>query len=202
MPLPLEVTFADGTVEEVVLPVEIWKQDPSVCTKMFVGPHGVVRVRLDPRREIADADRSNNAFPPEVTLGRFGLTPSRDRSNPMQSARASDGRPRVEEAARSIAVAIVPAWDELLAANAAATPIATSGSLVDAVESGLLVDPWNRVMRLEFASASPMTDDEVLATLRSDGADGRRNTDDDVALVILADGRVLDEAIAIAEREN
>ena len=202
MPLPLEVTYADGSVEEVTLPVEIWKQDPSVCTKMFVGPHGVARVRLDPRREIADADRSNNAYPPEITLGRFGLTPSRDRSNPMQSARARDGRPAIEEAARRIAVALVPAWVEMVDGDGAATPIGGAGTLVAAVDESLLVDPWGRAMRLELASTAPASNEEVLATLRSDGNDGRRGTDDDVSLVILADGRVLDEEIALADEEG
>ena len=56
-------------------------------------------------------------------------------------------------------------------------------------------------MRLEFASA-PAGADGPLATLRSDGSDLRQGTDDDVALVLLADGGVLDEAIAIAGDEK
>jgi hypothetical protein len=41
-----------------------------------------------------------------------------------------------------------------------------------------------------------------MATLRSDGSDGRRGTEDDVALVLFADGSVLDEAIAMSEEED
>jgi hypothetical protein len=50
-------------------------------------------------------------------------------------------------------------------------------------------------MALEFSS-NPEVEaggEAILATLRSDGRDGRRGTDDDVVLVILADGQVRDE---------
>ena len=59
-----------------------------------------------------------------------------------------------------------------------------------------LVDPWERPMALEFSSNSEIESggEDVLATLRSDGRDGRRGTDDDVVLVILTDGQVRDEA--------
>ena len=193
MPLPLEIHYTDDTVEEVVLPVEIWKQDPTVATRMFVGPAGIARVILDPYREIADADRTNNAYPPEVIAGRFGLTPSRDRSNPMQAAASRDGRPAVERSAIRIAVAIVPTWEEL--AGDGDTPIGLAGRLMADLDPALLVDPWDRPMALEFSSDPEVESggEAILATLRSDGRDGRRGTDDDVALVILADGQVRDE---------
>lgn len=202
MPLPLEITWDDGSVEEVTLPVEIWKMDPSVCTKMFVGPKSIARVQLDPVRQIADADRTNNAYPPQIIGGRFGLTPSRDRSNPMQSARARDGRPKIEAAAKSIALAIGPGWNEIRSEDASATPVGSAGRLLEGVEDGRLVDPWDRAMRLEFSTIAPDGDDGVLATLRSDGRDGKRGTDDDVALAILADGSVIDEAILNAGDEG
>ena len=199
MPLPLEIHRADGSMEEVLLPVEIWKQDPGVATKMFIGDSAVTRVLLDPRREIADADRTNNMYPPEVMAGRFGLYPGSDRSNPMQAARARDGRPEIEAAAREIASILVAAWSDV--GDDATTPLAESGGLLALVDQALLIDPWDRPMRLEFASA-PAGADGPLATLRSDGSDLRQGTDDDVALVLLADGRVLDEAIAIAGDEK
>ena len=199
MPLPLEIHRADGSMEEVLLPVEIWKQDPEVATRMFIGDSAVTRVLLDPRREIADADRTNNMYPPEVMAGRFGLNPGSDRSNPMQAARARDGRPEIEAAAREIAAVLGVKWADV--DDDSATPLAESGGLLALVDQSLLIDPWDRPMRLEFASA-PAGADGPLATLRSDGSDLRQGTDDDVALVLLADGRVLDEAIAIAGDEK
>ena len=194
MPLPLEIVYGDGTIEEVMLPVEIWKENPDVATRMFVGDQPIVRVLLDPYREIADADRTNNAYPPEVIVGRFGLTPARDRSNPMQAAASRDGRPAIERSAIRIAVAIVTAWEEL--AEEGDTPIGLASGLMTDMDSTLLVDPWERPMALEFSNNPGIKSGEeaVLATLRSNGRDGRRGTDDDVVLVILADGQVRDEA--------
>ena len=201
MPLPLEIRHTDGTVREVMLPVEIWKQDPTVATKMFVGPHAVERVILDPYRELADADRTNNAYPPEVIAGRFGLNPGSDRSNPMQSARADDGRARFETAAATIGDRLAAGWTEL--GDGDATPLAASNELLKQVDPKLLVDPWGRAMRLEFTAVpvAPGTS-EVIATLRSDGRDGRRGNDDDIALAILADGKTIDQDIANARNQS
>ncbi|MEC8321636.1 MAG: M1 family metallopeptidase [Planctomycetota bacterium] len=195
MPLPLEIRYADGTVEETMLPVEIWKEDPEVATRMFVGPSPIARVLLDPYRELADADRTNNAYPPEVILGRFAVQPRSERSNPMQDALARDGRPAIERAAIRIAVAILPGWADL--SEDGDTPLGQSGTMVRDLDPDLLIDPWNRPMALEFSGDPNVVpgSDAILATLRSDGRDGRRGTDDDVALVILADGQVHDEAI-------
>ena len=201
MPLPLEVHYADGSVAEIMLPVEIWKQDPTVATKMFVGPEPVKRVVLDPYRELADADRTNNAYPPEVIMGRFGVDPRSDRSNPMQSARADDGRARFEAVAEEIGGRLAARWAALGGDDA--TPLAASGDLLETLDPKLLVDPWGRAMRLEFTAVSVVPDtDEMIATLRSDGRDGRRGSDDDIALVILADGQAIDEDIANARNEN
>ena len=201
MPLPLEIRHTDGTVREVMLPVEIWKQDPTVATKMFVGPHAVERVILDPYRELADADRTNNAYPPEVIAGRFGLNPGSDRSNPMQSARADDGRARFETAAATIGDRLAAGWTEL--GDGDATPLAASNELLKQVDPKLLVDPWGRAMRLEFTAVPvALGTSEVIATLRSDGRDGRRGNDDDIALAILADGKTIDQDIANARNQS
>ena len=201
MPLPLEIRYADGTVEETMLPVEIWKENPEVATRMFVGPVPIARVLLDPYRELADADRTNNAYPPEVIAGRFAVQPRSDRSNPMQAARARDGRPEIETAAREIASILAVEWGEV--ADETTTPLAESGVLLEQVDPKLLVDPWGRAMRLEFSSSPVVSGDgDAMATLRSDGSDRRRGTDDDVALVLFADGSVLDEAIAMAGEED
>ena len=201
MPLPLEIHHADGTVREVMLPVEIWKQDPTVATKMFVGTSPVARVILDPYRELADADRTNNAYPPEVIQGRFGLTPRSKRSNPMQAAGNRDGRRAVEEAARRIGVVLTVTWAEN--AEDGDSPLSRSGLLMDAVDRRLLVDPWGRPLAVELSGVVDLDPEsgDVIATIRSDGMDGRRGTDDDVGLVILTDGRIHDEATHLGREE-
>ena len=195
MPLPLEIHDADGGVEEVMLPVEIWKQDPTVATKLFVGTTPIERVVLDPYRELADADRTNNVFPPEVMLGRFKVNPRSKRSNPMQAAGANEGRQDVMQTARRIGIVLLPAYDAV--GEDGDAPLSLSGDLMDAVDMKMLVDPWGRPMRLEF-SADPDFEfgtADVFASLRSDGRDGERGTDDDVSISILADGRVYEEGL-------
>ena len=72
MPVPLELTWADGSVERIQLPAEIWKRNPrsSRSSSPRTSP---CPVRIDPNRQIADADRTNNAYPSEVIPGRFGM---------------------------------------------------------------------------------------------------------------------------------
>ena len=196
MPLPLEITFADGTTEEVMLPVEIWKQDPSVATKMFIGPQPVVRVRLDPYRELADADRTNNIYPPEVIAGRFGLVTRGSRGNPMQADESRTGRRSIEETARQIAIRLIPIWDEL-EPDDRASPLLASGRLLESLDPNLLSDPWGHPMTLEFSAIEESGQglDAVLATLRSGGQDEETGTGDDVALCILVDGRIVDATL-------
>ena len=160
-----------------------------------MGTTPIERVVLDPYRELADADRTNNVFPPEIMLGRFKVEPRSRRSNPMQAARERDGREDAMQAARRIGVALMPAYDAI--AEDGDTPLSVSSRLIDAVGLEVPVDVWGRPMRLEF-SADPAFEfgtTDVFASLRSDGRDGERGTEDDVSISILADGRVYEEGL-------
>ena len=72
-PLPLSVTYADGSVEEHDIPVEIWRRNASEVTKALVSGRRVVAVELDPRQQTADTDRSNNHFPQRIPSSRLEL---------------------------------------------------------------------------------------------------------------------------------
>ncbi len=63
MPLILEWTYADGAQEVERIPAEIWRKNESAVTKVFVKDKQVVSVRLDPFRETADVDTTNNEAP-------------------------------------------------------------------------------------------------------------------------------------------
>jgi hypothetical protein len=63
MPLPLRFTFEDGTTKDVLIPAEIWRADPEKVSKVFLETKKVVSIELDAQHQIADAVRSNNAFP-------------------------------------------------------------------------------------------------------------------------------------------
>ncbi len=71
--LPLKFTYDDGSVKEVMIPAEIWRQNSEKVTKVFVEPKKVVSVELDARRQIADAMRGNNAYPSRTEPSRLDL---------------------------------------------------------------------------------------------------------------------------------
>ena len=185
-----------------MLPVELWKQDPSVATKMFIGPQPIVRVRLDPYRELADADRTNNIYPPEVIAGRFELVTHRRGGNPMQADKSQTGRKSIEIIARQIAAQLIPIWDEIKPEDRT-SPLRASGRLLESLDPNLLIDPWGHPLTLEFAASEEtgQGSETVLATIRSSGQDEEAGTQDDLALSILIDGRIVDSAL-IENREN
>ncbi len=84
MPVILELHFEDGTSEEMRIPAEIWRQDHVNQAKMLITEKKIVEVVLDPHLETADADRSNNFFPPRPAKSRFRLFKEEQEKNPMQ----------------------------------------------------------------------------------------------------------------------
>ncbi|WP_417479491.1 M1 family metallopeptidase [Maricaulis maris] len=80
MPIILEFTFADGTTDLVRIPAEVWRYDPRNVTWTYVTDRQVVSVELDPLRETADADRTDNYYPPRIEPSRLELY--RSSSNP------------------------------------------------------------------------------------------------------------------------
>ena len=62
MPIPLKLTFSDGTNEMVRIPAEVWRYDPKAVTWQYLTPKTITGAEVDPLLEIADADRSNNVY--------------------------------------------------------------------------------------------------------------------------------------------
>jgi len=61
MPLDLHLTFADGTTDNVRLPVEIWFEgNHFVYVRQL--PKEVVKVEIDPNRNFPDVRRQNNTW--------------------------------------------------------------------------------------------------------------------------------------------
>ena len=86
MPVILLVEYEDGGFEEIRIPAEIWRYDPVSVKKLLLTDKEIVRVTLDPHRETADADESNNVFPPRPQERRFELHKDEKELNPMQEA--------------------------------------------------------------------------------------------------------------------
>lgn len=117
MPLPLQLTFADGGTEFVMIPAEIWRFDSKQVSKMLIRPKQIVAVDLDPRQEIADADPSNNSFPRRITASRLEIyKDSRDQKDLMadmlvelKGEKAEEGGKGDVPATPSPAVPLAPA---------------------------------------------------------------------------------------------
>lgn len=98
MPIPLRIHYADNTQDHVVLPPEIWRYNSKDVKKMFLSEKEIVRFEIDPKREIADTDKSNNHWPPKIEPTRFELFKSKDDSNPMR--KAADAAKKGEDQAK------------------------------------------------------------------------------------------------------
>ncbi|MBM3964046.1 MAG: M1 family metallopeptidase [Planctomycetes bacterium] len=65
-PLPLQLTFEDGSKEMLALPADIWRRSTGSIEKLFVRSKPIVEVAFDPNRETLDTDLSNNLFPQKM----------------------------------------------------------------------------------------------------------------------------------------
>jgi hypothetical protein len=71
MPVIIEWTFEDGSTEMERVPVEIWRKNEYNFRKVFVKDKVVTAIRIDPLKETADIDESNNNWPVREVPTRF-----------------------------------------------------------------------------------------------------------------------------------
>jgi hypothetical protein len=73
MPIILELTFADGSIENQYIPAEIWRRTPKAVNKMIITDKDkeLVSVTIDPRWETADVDVDNNHYPRQIIPSRI-----------------------------------------------------------------------------------------------------------------------------------
>ena len=93
MPVIIQWTYTDGTTEIEKIPAYIWRKNENHITKAFIKPKEVKEIKLDPLRETADIDESNNIWPVKDIPSHFDLYKAklgaRGQStglNPMQRA--------------------------------------------------------------------------------------------------------------------
>ncbi|MEM9987858.1 MAG: M1 family peptidase, partial [Bacteroidota bacterium] len=85
MPLILRFTYADGSEEIKQIPAEIWRYNSGQVSKVFLADQEIVSIELDPFRQLADTDVSNNNWPYRPQPTRFEVFKRRSSStNPMQ----------------------------------------------------------------------------------------------------------------------
>ena len=95
MPIILEWTYKDGTKEIERIPAQVWRKSEKGLTKVFMKDKEVASIRLDPMRETADIDESNNKWPSVPQPSRFTVFKQQGgqfgpaaggQKNPMQNA--------------------------------------------------------------------------------------------------------------------
>jgi hypothetical protein len=101
MPVVLEIEYAGGMLEELRLAPEVWVSDTNAITKMLVAKDEIIRVRLDPHLETADADLYNNVFPREIEDETLELElgereKAKKKKNPMQQAEEARSNPTTD----------------------------------------------------------------------------------------------------------
>ncbi len=97
MPIIVEWTYADGTKEIDRIPAQIWRKKENSLSKVFIKTKEVTSVKLDPMRETADVDETNNSWPNITATSKFQLYKANMQargqstgSNPMQKAQEKD----------------------------------------------------------------------------------------------------------------
>jgi hypothetical protein len=94
MPIILEWTYKDGTKEVERIPAQVWRKNEGHLTRMFIKDKEVESIKLDPNRETADIDESNNSWPTVKTESKFQVFKAKQQllrsipqtNNPMQQA--------------------------------------------------------------------------------------------------------------------
>lgn len=94
MPIIIEWTYKDGTKETEKIGAQVWRKNEQKVTMTFVKDKEVASIQLDPMRETADIDVSNNSWNITATPSKFELFKSRGArirgastgGNPMQKA--------------------------------------------------------------------------------------------------------------------
>ena len=73
MPIIVQFTFEDGTSEIERIPAQIWRKNENKVTKVFLTHKKATAILLDPLKETADINTSNNSWPKLDEPSKFQL---------------------------------------------------------------------------------------------------------------------------------
>lgn len=73
MPVIVEFTYKDGSKQTDRIPAQIWRYNEKKASKFYMLDKEVASIKLDPMRETADIDESNNVWGGDVQPSRFML---------------------------------------------------------------------------------------------------------------------------------
>ncbi len=87
MPIILKLNFEDGTSKTVRIPATIWRRNSEQVSKLIAVSQPIKSFQLDPNQEIADADQTNNYYPPRIVPSRFNQFRNRESSKEPKTKR-------------------------------------------------------------------------------------------------------------------
>jgi hypothetical protein len=97
MPIILRIHYDDNTSKIVRIPADCWRPNGEQVDKLFVSDKEIVRLELDPLRETADTEASNNHWPPKLVPSRFQLFKDKKSRNEMQKIKAVKAEEEAED---------------------------------------------------------------------------------------------------------
>ena len=71
MPIIVELTFEDGTIENHKFPAQIWRMNDDEVTRTFATKKVISKIVVDPKLETADIDVTNNTWPKVEIKSKF-----------------------------------------------------------------------------------------------------------------------------------
>ena len=71
MPIIVELTYEDGTVEMQKFPAQIWRLNDKEVNRTFATKKQIVKITIDPKLETADIDITNNVWPRAEVKSKF-----------------------------------------------------------------------------------------------------------------------------------
>jgi len=97
MPIIIEWTFKDGTTEIERIPAQVWRKNEQKVIKTFMKDKEVASIKLDPYKETADIDETNNSYGEIKPPSKFKIfkqkqnVPQPQAPTPMQKAKEKKG---------------------------------------------------------------------------------------------------------------
>ena len=63
MPIIIDIEYDDGTTERKKYPAQVWRKNDLEVRKVLTSNKKILSIKLDPEKETADIDVSNNSWP-------------------------------------------------------------------------------------------------------------------------------------------
>ena len=71
MPIIIDIEYEDGSVERRKYPAQVWRKNDLEVRKVITSNKQISSIKLDPDKETADIDTSNNSWPKEENESDF-----------------------------------------------------------------------------------------------------------------------------------